>query len=271
MNKKLLIYCGDAPNQKALANKIAEQYPVAGIIIEQKKTASSAKVAPGLFQKVWDRLLFHSIYAAWKKLQQEYDKQFPEWPSANLLRVDSINSPEAVAFSKKIAPDLVIVSGTNLIKEPLLTIPAGIGIINLHTGLSPYVKGGPNCTNWCIANNDWHLAGNTIMWINAGIDAGNIITTETIDIRSADSLYDAHKMVMEHAHELYLKAIRYLLQVQPPYIAVDQSEFPNGKIFYTKMWTAEKRAALLRNWRNRSKVSLQPPPRTISLPDLSSK
>ena len=107
--------------------------------------------------------------------------------------------------------------------------------------------------------------------INAGIDSGHIITAETVDIRLADSLYDAHKMVMEQAHELYLKAIRYLLQVQPPYIAVDQSEFPNGKIFYTKMWTAEKRAALLRNWRNRSKVSLQPPPRTISLPDLSPK
>ncbi|MBK8140456.1 MAG: hypothetical protein IPK57_05180 [Chitinophagaceae bacterium] len=76
-----------------------------------------------------------------------------------MLRVESINNELVAAFTREINPDLIIVSGTGLVKEPLLSLPASIGIINLHTGLSPYVKGGPNCTNWCIANNEWHLVG----------------------------------------------------------------------------------------------------------------
>ena len=133
----------------------------------------------------------------------------------------------------------------------MLDIPVKIGIVNLHTGLSPYVKGGPNCTNWCIANNEWHLIGSTIMWINAGIDSGNIITTETIDIRKTNTLFEAHRLVMEHAHNLYIRAIDYLITRHPPYQSIQQNSLGKGRLFLTKMWTAEKRKLLLKNWRKR--------------------
>jgi methionyl-tRNA formyltransferase len=169
-------------------------------------------------------------------------------------------------FTRKLNPDLIVVSGTQLIKQPMLDIPVKIGIVNLHTGLSPYVKGGPNCTNWCIANNEWHLVGNTIMWINAGIDSGNIITTETIDIRNANTLLEAHKLVMEHAHDLYIRAIDYLITHQPPHQSIPQNSLAKGKLFLTKMWTAEKRKLLLENWKKRGKVEFQSPPVCVSLP-----
>ncbi|MBK7562732.1 MAG: hypothetical protein IPI68_14840 [Chitinophagaceae bacterium] len=266
MKKKIVIWCGDAPNQMALAAKIAGKYTVAGIVIEKKKPAASRKNLVQVFTKIGDRFRFYTIYDAWKKLQHFYKTAFPDWPSVPILRVESINSKETEEFSRNLSPDLVVISGTSLIKEPLLQMRAGIGLINLHTGLSPYIKGGPNCTNWCIAHNDWHLVGNTIMWINAGIDSGNIITTATVDIRQAQTLFEAHKMVMEHAHELYLNSINYLFNSQPPYISVEQSGFPKGKTFYTKMWTSEKKSALLRNWRNRAKAPGLMPPETVSLP-----
>ena len=266
MTKRIVIWCGDAPNQRALAAKIAKYFPIAGIVIEQKKGSVAKNNLLQLPVKILDRLRFASIYNAWKNMQQWYSTNFPEWPAAKILKTDSINSKEAEDFSKALAPDIIIVSGTSLIKEPLLSIPASIGIINLHTGLSPYVKGGPNCTNWCIANNDWHLVGNTIMWINAGIDTGNIITTEAIDIRQTATLTDAQRLVMEQAHNLYLKALQYLSNNQPPYISISQSDFPKGKTFYTKMWTAEKRSALLSNWAKRETTVLNEAPKTIPLP-----
>ncbi len=266
MIKRIVIWCGDAPNQRALAAKIAKYFPIAGIVIEQKKGSVEKNNLLQLPVKILDRLRFASIYNAWKNMQQWYSTNFPEWPAAKILKTDSINSKEAEDFSKALAPDIIIVSGTSLIKEPLLSIPASIGIINLHTGLSPYVKGGPNCTNWCIANNDWHLVGNTIMWINAGIDTGNIITTEAIDIRQTATLTDAQRLVMEQAHNLYLKALQYLSNNQPPYISISQSDFPKGKTFYTKMWTSEKRSALLSNWAKRKAAVLNETPKTISLP-----
>ncbi|MBK8140455.1 MAG: hypothetical protein IPK57_05175 [Chitinophagaceae bacterium] len=55
------------------------------------------------------------------------------------------------------------------------------------------------------------------MWLNAGIDTGNIITTETIDIRNAIDLKQAHRMVMEHAHDLYIRAVEYLFSNTRPF------------------------------------------------------
>jgi methionyl-tRNA formyltransferase len=266
VKKKILIWCGDAPNQRALVAKIAKQFPLAGIIIEQRKASAKKNNLLELSGKILDRLRFSSIYNAWKNMQAGYNDNFPVWPATKILRTNSINNKEAEIFSKELLPDLIIVSGTSLIKEPLLSIAATIGIINLHTGLSPYIKGGPNCTNWCIANNDWHLVGNTIMWINAGIDTGNIIATEAIDIRQAPTLLAAQKMVMEHAHDLYCRSISYLLNSQPPYNSVPQSDFPKGKTFYTKMWTAERRSSLLSNWAKRGKVVINEIPKTIPLP-----
>jgi hypothetical protein len=264
--KRIVIWCDGSPNQKALAVKIAQRFFVAGIIIDEKQSISKHRNLKSLPFLVWDRLRFFSFYRIWKSMQKYYQERFPAWPEVPILRVPSINNKEAKDFTNRLAPHLVVVSGTQLVKQPMLDIPVNIGIINLHTGLSPYIKGGPNCTNWCIANNEWHLIGNTIMWINAGIDSGNIITTETIEIRQAGSLFQAHLLVMEHAHNLYIRAIDYLITHQPPYQSIQQKLLGKGKLFLNKMWTAEKRKLLLQNWKNKNKVEIQQLPVCISLP-----
>ena len=194
-----------------------------------------------------------------------YDRKFSGWPDVPQIKVPDINSKDTEKFTRELIPDLIVVSGTALIKEPLLSIQVSIGIINLHTGLSPYVKGGPNCTNWCIANNTFQLVGSTIMWLNAGIDAGNIITTETVDIKNAGDLNQAHQIVMDHAHDLYLKAIGYLCESEPPYNSVPQNSIDKGQLYLTKMWTAAKKSDLLRNWRKRRSFIENEIPKTISL------
>jgi methionyl-tRNA formyltransferase len=262
---KIVIWCGAAANQKALANKIAARFDVAGIVID---THSGKKKKRNLFQLpaiLWDRFRFRNIYSAWGNLMKYYDGQFSHWPDTRRIEVSNINDKETEQFTRDLKPDLIVVSGTALIKEPLLSIPASVGIINLHTGLSPYVKGGPNCTNWCIANNTFQLIGNTIMWLNAGIDAGNIITTETSDITNTNDLNEAHQKVMDHAHGLYLKAINYLSEAEPPYNSIPQNSIDNGKLFLTKMWTASKKKELLKNWKKRKTISGFKTPKTIAL------
>jgi len=269
MNKpKIVVWCGDAPNQKALANKIAGKFGLAGIVIDEHKATKTRKRSRNLLAVILDRLRFKKIYDAWKKLMKGYAGKYPAWPSdVPLLRVPSINDKQTANFTNDIQPDLVIVSGTGLVKEPLVSLPLRIGIINLHTGLSPFVKGGPNCTNWCIANNEWHLVGNTIMWLSAGIDSGNIITTEAVDIRKEADLTAAHQSVMEHAHDLYCRAIQYLLYNTEPFNSVSQQSIDKGTLYLTRMWTATKCQALLRNWKNRASVTDMPTVKTISLPE----
>lgn len=262
---KIVIWCGAGANQKALANKISAVFDVAGIVID---TNPGGKKKPSVFKIpaiIWDKLRFGKIYNAWKSLMSYYDHAFPNWPGKPLLKVSNINSEETRSFTEKLQPDLVIVSGTSLIKKHLISIPVSTGIINLHTGLSPYIKGGPNCTNWCIANNNFHLVGNTIMWLNEGIDSGNIITTEAVDILQAKDIDEAHRLVMDHAHDLYLRAIGYLSEKNPPYNSVPQNNIDKGRLFLTKMWTAEKRKQLLQNWKKRNSFTAPFVPKTISL------
>jgi len=264
---KIIIWCGGAPNQKALACKLASKFNITGIVIDEHKTVSTKKKPGSFFKKLINRIRFRVIYDSWKNLMKWYAGKFQEWPKVPILRVGSINEQEAYEFTNKKQPDLIVVSGTGLVREKMLSIKPKIGIINLHTGLSPYVKGGPNCTNWCIANNEWHFVGNTIMWMNAGIDSGNIITTETIDIRKAMSLNQAHRMVMEHAHDLYIRAIEYLLQAVAPFQSVPQKEFAKGKLYLTRLWTPEKQKELLKNWKLRSSAKLSGDIKTIALPN----
>jgi hypothetical protein len=266
INEKIVLWCGSAPNQRAFAYKVHREFGLAGIVIDEKKSTVQKKQSTGILKRIFQRLRFRNIHNAWTGLQNYYREKYPEWPSVPILRTDTINSQDAFNFTTGINPKLIVVSGTNLVKEPLLSIPVEIGIINLHTGLSPYVKGGPNCTNWCIANNDWHLVGNTIMWINAGIDTGNIITTETTDIRSCKSLLRAHIQVMEHAHALYLRSISYLLNSAPPYRSVPQNTIDKGHLYLSKMWDGKQKAQLLKNWMNRKSSVLNEQPVTINLP-----
>jgi len=101
--------------------------------------------------------------------------------------------------------------------------------------------------------------------LNAGIDAGNIITTEAIDIRKEKDLNAAHLRVMEHAHDLYLRTIDYLATSNQPFHSVPQKQIARGNLYLTKMWTAAKRSALLKNWKKRNGETALPSVRTVSL------
>lgn len=262
---KIVIWCGEGANQKALANKISAAFDVVGIVIDTHSGGPKRSNRKNLLAIVWDRFRFRTIYNAWKDLMHYCNEKFPNWPGKPALKVSNINNEETISFTANLQPDIVVVSGTALIKKPLFGIPLSVGIINLHTGLSPYVKGGPNCTNWCIANNTFHLVGNTIMWLNEGIDSGNIITTETVGIQNSNDLAEAHRVVMDHAHDLYLRAIKYISETDPPYSSVPQNTIDKGQLYLTKMWTAGKRKLLIKNWKKRKTFVAPYSPKTISI------
>ena len=159
----------------------------------------------------------------------------------------NINTEVAYNFTKAIQPDIILVSGTRLIRDKLLTIKPTIGIINLHTGLSPYIKGGPNCTNWCIANNEIHLIGNTVMWIDKGIDTGNIISTNLVKFNGDESLKEVHSKVMDEAHSLVINSLQFLKNGEIQNIK--QEQIAKGKTYYTKQWNLSQKKQLIKNFK----------------------
>lgn len=238
----LVLWLKDKPHHRALACKIATNWQVKAIFIEENTTKK--KNSFSLFSKFIEKILTGNIDRTWTQLLRFYSRKYPEWP-IKPIRVKSINDASVLTETTNYTPDLIIVSGTSLIKKELLIIKTTIGILNLHTGLSPYVKGGPNCTNWCIAQNELHLIGNTVMWIDQGIDSGNIVCSELTTFNGEETFFEIHLKVMEHAHALYLHAITNVLQNRMK--GISQNEIGTGKTYYTKDWNLKNKLNLIRN------------------------
>lgn len=247
---KIVLLCGSQHNQVALANKIAGRFGLEAIVIER---SAGNKKPPfrltALFEKILNKTLFISITNAWFGMLGYYKKKYPRFPQVETLHVNNINDKQVAGFLDKIKPDLVMVSGTSIVKKNILSVPVPIGIINLHTGLSPYIKGGPNCTNWCIAEKKFHLIGNTVMWIDAGIDSGDLLTTALTPVTGEESLPELHIKVMEHAHGLYLDAVEQLQKTPGQCPRVKQSSITKGTVYYNRQWNWRKKIALQRNFK----------------------
>ncbi len=245
---KIVLLLGNKPNHKALSAKLSKEFEISGIIIEEKKPPK--KSIRDWINKIKDRFTFYKIHQSWSSLMKHYHQEFKNWPTADNLIVEQINQAPVIEFIKNKNPDLILVSGTRILKKDLLAEIMPIAkIMNLHTGISPYIKGGPNCTNWCLADDLFHLIGNTVMWINEGIDSGNIIATERTRFNGNETLGEIHLKVMEHAHDLYIRAVQKVEEGHE-LNSVNQKNIGEGKLFLTKRWTPKKKKALLQNIQN---------------------
>jgi folate-dependent phosphoribosylglycinamide formyltransferase PurN len=248
---KIVLWIGNEPNQIALAQKINRLYPLSGVFLETRKIKRKVTVL-FLLGKLIEKFFFRAISKAWFGMLSYYNNLVTPFSNIPLEHVSNINSEIVLDKTKLINPDLIIVSGTSLIKDELSSLKPKIGILNLHTGLSPYIKGGPNCTNWCIASEQIHLIGNTVMWIDKGIDSGRIVYSELTKFNGNENLLDVHIKVMEHAHSIYLKAISEVSKKN--IIGVNQSEIGKGKIFYNKDWNLFQKYRLMKNIRNFKRI-----------------
>jgi methionyl-tRNA formyltransferase len=86
------------------------------------------------------------------------------------------------------------------------------------------------------------------MWIDEGIDSGNLILTEQTAFTGAESFLEVHRKVMNHAHDLYAKAIINISNGTAKNVV--QSTIAPGTVYYTKDWTWKAHAQLLRNFKH---------------------
>ena len=104
--------------------------------------------------------------------------------NAEVIDRASINDEQYYKEIIALNPDLVIVYGASIIREPLLSAFKG-RMLNVHLGLSPYYRG--SATNfWPLAEELPECVGATFMYIDEGIDTGEIIH----QIRPAVNYYD---------------------------------------------------------------------------------
>jgi folate-dependent phosphoribosylglycinamide formyltransferase PurN len=248
---KITLLCGDAPNQRALANLLHEEFKIKNLVIWSPSINESGKSRFRLLtlNKLLIGVFNFSYRKSWFRMLEYFESKYISFPIQPLLVTSNVNNKEVMKLFEGLNDSLVVVSGTNLLSRELINkLPLNSRIVNLHTGISPYVKGGPNCTNWCLANDKISRIGNSVMWIDTGIDSGNLIATERTNLEGVNSLLELQVKVMMHAHDLYLRAIRNILTGRP-IPSISQKDFSESNLFLTRDWTIAKQArGLLHFW-----------------------
>jgi folate-dependent phosphoribosylglycinamide formyltransferase PurN len=248
---KIVLLCGPEPNQMALANKISAVVKLAEIIVCQPNASKLISLRSSLL-RMWQ--VFCTLVtglrfrASWFGMLRYYKNVSPEFPITPSIFCRDINEIQVLSRIAELKADLVVVSGTNLLRNPIIAEIRRYGVaMNLHTGISPYIKGGPNCTNWCLYLREFWLIGNSVMWIDAGIDSGNLICTERTILNGSESLMDLHISVMEHAHEIYVKCIeKYVKGETLPNIP--QDGFGTRRLFLSRHWDMRQMLVALFNF-----------------------
>ncbi|MEO0369406.1 MAG: formyl transferase, partial [Pseudomonadota bacterium] len=186
---KVVVFVCHGSFQAYLCHQLAQQFDVVGCVIE------SSSVKP----TIWSRLIRYlnpvrlAQYLICKLvlprqrqkanlvLAGEYDGYSSELQLSNAIKslvVSDIHSPEVQQFVRELEPDVACVNGTRLIRAQLLALLSRLpkGVINLHTGLSPYSRGG-NCILFELLEGRPEAIGGTIHFLDSGIDSGDILLT----------------------------------------------------------------------------------------------
>jgi methionyl-tRNA formyltransferase len=166
-------------------------------------------------------------------------------PGSPMIEVENVNAPAAVDMVRELRPDVVCINGTNLLREPMLALAPAIrhGFVNLHTGLSPYSRGG-NCDLFMLLEGKPEYVGVTIHFIDKGIDSGDIILTA----RPALTVQDNYEMIEAKAfrlgNDLMVRAVQQLALGQAQRVP----QWQEGKLFLRRTgYVYEPRHRLLVN------------------------
>ena len=122
---------------------------------------------------------------------------------------EKIRSPEARTLLQQLAPDcIIIIAYGQIIPAALLTIPK-LGWINLHGSLLPKYRGAAPI-NWAIANGETQT-GLTTMRIDAGMDTGDMLLQQEIDIAPEETAPELAASMAEAGAPLVLATLRGLV------------------------------------------------------------
>lgn len=164
---RLVILTSTANRHKYFANELGRRIKDVLVISEkksddlQKKASNSPLIEEHLAKRNEAETLFFTGHDEFLN---------PTLTIAN----GQLNSEEVFSNVSNFNPNLILVYGSSIIKDPLLSLMPYGRMLNLHLGMSPYYRGsGTNFWPW--VNDELQFVGATILNIDAGVDTGNII------------------------------------------------------------------------------------------------
>ena len=150
------------------------------------------------------------------------------WATARSLPVaycDRLADEATLQRLRDLAPDVLVLVGADIVPAAALEIPR-IATINAHYGLLPAYRG-MNVTEWSIYHDD--PVGVTVHAVDPGIDTGDILAREEIEVAREETLQTLRAKHQAVAQRLLLETALALRDGRAKRVAQDAAD---GRQYY---------------------------------------
>lgn len=146
-----------------------------------------------------------------------------------LSYVKDHNSDETVRLLESLAPSVLILGGTSILKEAVLR-KAAYGALNCHPGILPGYRG-CSCVEWAIHNDD--PVGATCHLATAKIDSGPVVHQAVLPVRRGEAYASVRARMIGHQRDTMVEGLRRFLAKPTGWPE------PQGKAMYHKSMPPE--------------------------------
>ncbi|UPK68875.1 methionyl-tRNA formyltransferase [Chitinophaga filiformis] len=141
------------------------------------------------------------------QLQQSAVKQYAVSKGLRVLQPEKLKNPEFLEELRSLKADLQVVVAFRMLPEVVWDMPA-LGTINVHASLLPNYRGAAPI-NWAIINGE-KQSGVTTFKLQHEIDTGDILFSQSVDIRDDETAGELHDDLMATGAGLLLKTVQAL-------------------------------------------------------------
>jgi folate-dependent phosphoribosylglycinamide formyltransferase PurN len=186
----VMVFTRDGPRHAYFAHALSSRSRVVAVVQESGMHWTWRNVVDTfrpdrLHRRTWRWLRENDRRAASEEARFFFGETEPvRSGAARVLRATSINDARVVRLAVDLAPDLIGVFGTTLIRGELLS-RGRLGIVNLHGGIAPRYRGSDSIF-WALYNDEPDQVGCTLHFLDRGIDTGPLIAHVRPEVRDGD-------------------------------------------------------------------------------------
>lgn len=149
-----------------------------------------------------------------KKMQPPPVKVTAEAHGLPVYQPEKIKTPEFLELLKELSPELiVVVAYGKILPVDVLNLPP-LGCVNVHASILPKYRGSAPI-HWSIINGEQET-GVTTMYMNEGMDTGDMILTSVTGITETDTVGSLHDRLATMGAELLAKTLTLIADGKAP-------------------------------------------------------
>ncbi|MFH1623692.1 MAG: methionyl-tRNA formyltransferase [Pseudomonadota bacterium] len=143
-----------------------------------------------------------------RKLNPSPVKELAERKGIAVFQPEKANDDSFISQLRALIPDaIVVVAFGHILPKDILNIPR-FGCINVHASLLPRYRGAAPI-NWALINGQ-NVTGVTTMLMDEGLDTGDILLQQEVEIEEGDTAESLHDKLASIGAELLLETLQRL-------------------------------------------------------------